>query len=124
MINKFESIEELNEYYENQFAHLTEVADSVGLSAEEEMRTGLLKAYKNDLELVVYNDDFELKKKRTELKRERALIRQSNNFNKQCLRVTLKFNRQQNKKNLKDFIFNTKKDFNNPNKKCEEPVKE
>lgn len=103
MVNRFETIEELNNYYAGLFLNLTDIADRLGLSAEESMRKALLDAYKNDLEIVVFNDKYEKDtyKKRIELDRKKS--KQDDFFNKKRLKFFLKKCKRRNKKLFKKY---------------------
>jgi len=101
MIHKFDNIEALNAYYEEQFMHLTDVSEKIGLSAEEIMRNALIVAYNNDLSVVVHNDNYEKETIEKRLDLDRKKIIQNDRFNKKRLNVFLKKSNIANKKLLK-----------------------
>ena len=101
MIHKFDNIEALNAYYEEQFMHLTDVSEKIGLSAEETMRNALIVSYNNYLSVVVHNDNYEKETIEKRLDLDRKKIIQNDRFNKKRLNVFLKKSNTANKKLLK-----------------------
>lgn len=104
MIHEFDSIEELNDYYIGLLAGLGQVTMQIGTSADEVMRKGLLKTYAKHLELVHFNDDYEVALRKKQLKRYRKSLKVNDDFSKMKLNVSISQDKKKNRlivKNLK-----------------------
>ncbi len=103
MVNKFETVEQLNDYYAELFSQLTGNADNIGLSAEEAMRGALVAAYNKDLEIVIFNDDYEKGLYKKQIERERKIAEQTAVFEKKRLKHFLKKSKVANNKLFKKY---------------------
>ena len=103
MVNKFETVEQLNAYYAELFSQLTGNAENIGLSAEEAMRGALVAAYNKDLEIVIFNDDYEKELYKKQIERERKIAEQTAVFEKKRLKYFLKKSKVANNKLFKKY---------------------
>lgn len=102
MIHEFDSIEELNDYYIGLLAGLGQVTMQIGTSADEVMRKGLLKTYAKHLELVHFNDDYEVALRKKQLKRYRKSLKVNDDFSKMKLNVSISQDKKRNRLIVKD----------------------
>lgn len=113
MIHEFDSLEQLNDYYIHLLADLGQVTMQIGTSADELIRKGILYTYSKQLELVHFNDDFEIALRKKQLKRYRKSLKTDDDFSKAKLNVSVANDRKINRtviRDLKKNLFKKNKD--------------
>ena len=116
MVNNFNSISELNSHYADMFLNLTDCAVDLGLDVADIMRDSLLQAYKRDLTLLNFNEDFELKLKKKELKNQRSKLRLDSYVVVKSVKNNVVIDKKRNLKKLQNDFNESKEKYRLENK--------